>query len=119
MDIPDAGYRHIGRCTELEALTLMYCRDTTDAAAEHITGLPKLARYFASYTLITDRTPELLSTIDSLEDVTFDSCHGLTNVGIGRLSRLPKLRSVSVAGRSVTPDVANRFAPGVEVRINS
>lgn len=119
MDIPDAGYRHIGKCAQLEALTLMYCRDTTDAATEHITGLPKLARYFASYTLITDRTPALLSTIDSLEEVTFDTCHGLTNVGIGSLSRLPRLRSVSVAGRGVTPEVASRFAPGVEVRINS
>ena len=39
MDIPDAGYRHIGRCEQLESLILMYCRDTTDAATEHITGL--------------------------------------------------------------------------------
>ena len=39
MDVPDAGYRHIGRCERLESLILMYCRDTTDAATEHITGL--------------------------------------------------------------------------------
>ena len=32
MDVPDAGYRHIGQCTELDSLVLMYCRDTTDAA---------------------------------------------------------------------------------------
>ena len=42
MDVPDAGYRHVGRCATLESLILMYCRDTTDAATEHITGLSKL-----------------------------------------------------------------------------
>ena len=67
MDVPDAGYRHIGRCRELESLILMYCRDTTDAATEHLTGLSKLTYYFNSYTTITDRTPEILSTMDSLE----------------------------------------------------
>ena len=57
MDVPDAGYRHIGKCAALESLILMYCRDTTDAATEHITGLANLTYYFNSYTTITDRTP--------------------------------------------------------------
>ena len=61
MDIPDAGCRHIGRCGELEALVLMDCRDTTDLATEHITGLSRLTYYFNSYTTITDRTPALLA----------------------------------------------------------
>src|SRR5262249_34871391 len=38
MDVPDAGYRHVGKCEQLESLILMYCRDTTDAATEHITA---------------------------------------------------------------------------------
>lgn len=29
MDVPDAGYRHIGQCTALDSLVLMYCGDTT------------------------------------------------------------------------------------------
>jgi hypothetical protein len=115
MDVPDAGYRHIGRCERLESLILMYCRDTTDAATEHITGLRHLSHYFNSYTTITDRTPELLSTMDSLERITFDTCHGLTNAGIARLARLPKLRELRVSGRGVTPEVRAAFPPGVEV----
>jgi hypothetical protein len=39
MDVPDAGYQHIGKCERLESLILMYCRDTTDAATAHITRL--------------------------------------------------------------------------------
>jgi hypothetical protein len=70
---------------------------------------------FNSYTTITDRTPELLSTMDSLERVTFDTCHGLTNAGIARLARLPKLRELRVSGRAVTVDVRRAFGPGVEV----
>lgn len=115
MDVPDAGYRHIGRCERLSSLILMYCRDTTDAATEQITGLRNLSYYFNSYTTITDRTPELLSTMDSLERIRFDTCHGLTNAGIARLARLPKLRELRVSGRGVTPAVRAVFPPEVEV----
>jgi len=115
MDVPDAGYRHIGRCERLSSLILMYCRDTTDAATEHLTGLRNLSYYFNSYTTITDRTPELLSTMDSLERITFDTCHGLTNDGIARLARLPKLRELRVSGRGVTPEVRAAFPPSVKV----
>jgi len=115
MDVPDAGYRHIGRCERLESLILMYCRDTTDAATEHITGLRNLSYYFNSYTTVTDRTPELLSTMDSLVRITFDTCHGLTNAGIARLARLPKLRELGVSGRAITSDVRAVFPPAVQV----
>jgi len=115
MDIPDAGYRHIGKCERLESLVLMYCRDTTDAATEHITGLRKLKSYFNSYTTITDRTPELLSTMDSLEGVTFDTCHYLTNEGVGRLARLPRLKKLHASGARITSDVALPFRPDVRV----
>ncbi len=115
MDVPDAGYRHVGRCEQLRSLILMYCRDTTDAATAHITGLPHLSYYFNSYTTITDRTPELLSTMDSLERVTFDACHGLTNAGVARLARLPRLRELRVSGRGLTGEVRNAFPPTVRV----
>ena len=115
MDVPDAGYRHIGKCEQLESLILMYCRDTTDAATEHITGLPKLSYYFNSYTTITDRTAELLSEMDSIERITFDACHGLTNAGVAKLARLPRLRELRVSGKGVTSGVVEAFPPGVGV----
>jgi hypothetical protein len=115
MDVPDAGYRHIGKCEQLESLILMYCRETTDAATEHITGLRKLSYYFNSYTRITDRTPELLSGMDSLERITFDACHELTNAGIARLARLPRLRELRVSGKRVTPEVVEAFSRRVSV----
>jgi hypothetical protein len=115
MDVPDAGYRHIGRCARLESLILMYCRDTTDAATEQITGLPKLTDYFNSYTTITDRTPELLSTMDSLERITFDTCHGLTDAGVAKLARLPRLRELRTSGRGITPGVEAAFPASVRV----
>jgi hypothetical protein len=99
MDVPDAGYRHIGRCTQLEALTLMYCRDTTDAATEHLTTLA-LRTYFNSYTAITDRTPALLASMESLEEVTFSACNALTDAGVAALARLPRLRTLTASGCS-------------------
>ena len=116
MDVPDAGYRHIGRCVRLEQLILMYCRDTTDAATEHLTGLRHLTYYFNSYTTITNRTPEILSTMESLERITFDTCHGLTNTGVALLARLPRLRELSASGSGITPDLRQAFPARVNVR---
>jgi len=116
MDIPDDGYRHIARCADLERLVLMYCRETSDRATEHIAALRKLQRYFASYTKITDRTPEILSGIDSLEEIELYGCPGVTDAGIARLSRLPRLREVKVSGQNVSAGVADVFPPGVKVR---
>ena len=115
MDVPDAGYRHIGRCERLESLILMYCRDTTDAATEHLRGLSRLSDYFNSYTTITDRTPELLAHLESLERVTFDACHHLTDAGVAALARLPRLRELRIAGRRITAAVAEGFPPTVRV----
>jgi hypothetical protein len=115
MDVPDAGYRHVGACTALESLVLMYCRDTTDAATEQIVRLPNLTSYFNSYTTITDRTPELLSMMNSLERVTFDTCHGLTDAGIAKLARLPNLRELRVSGRQITTAVGRPFSASVMV----
>lgn len=117
MDVPDASYRHIGRCSALESIILMYCRDTTDAATEHLAGLPSLRSYFNSYTRITDRTPELLSRLESLERVTFDHCHRLTNAGIARLARLPHLTHLRVNSHHVTPSARAAFAVTVDVDI--
>jgi ankyrin repeat protein/Leucine-rich repeat (LRR) protein len=117
MDIPDEGYRHIARCERLERLILMYCRDTTDRATEHITGMRHLKRYFASYTQITDITPELLSGMVSLEDLEFSACAGLTNAGIAALARLTRLRRLGLGGMPrVTREVIGLFRPGVKVR---
>jgi Leucine-rich repeat (LRR) protein len=115
MDIPDAGYRHIGKCEGLESLILMYCRDTTDAATEQITGLPKLSYYFNSYTTITDRTPELLSSINTLERITFDACHSLTDSGVAKLARLPRLKELRVSGKGLTAGIRKKFPASVTV----
>ncbi|MFN8580231.1 MAG: hypothetical protein U0163_04540 [Gemmatimonadaceae bacterium] len=116
MDVPDAGYRHIARCQSLDALILMYCRDTGDAATEHVTALPGLRRYFVSYNTITDRTPQLLSGMDSLEEIEFSSCAGLTEAGIVALARLPCLRVLRVDSvPRVTAAVRHAFQDHVRV----
>jgi hypothetical protein len=114
MDVPDEGYRHIGRCVELDSLVLMYCRETGDRATEHIAGLPKLRKYFASYTKITDRTPEVLSGINALEEVEIYGCPGVTDEGVARLARLPNLREVKISGQHVTSAIFDAFPAGVK-----
>src|SRR5262245_64695522 len=91
MDVPDDGYRHVGRCAQLEKLTCMYCWDTGDLATEHIAGLSNLKHYYAGQTKITDRSLEVLGGMSSLEEIELSKCEGISNAGLVHLAKLPKL----------------------------
>jgi hypothetical protein len=116
MDVPDAGFRHIGRCENLEGLWCMYCRDTGDTATEQIARLKRLKTYYAGDTRITDRSLEILGSMSSLESLTFWQCQGLTDAGIANLSGLPNLREVTLDGLpGVTKNILSVFMPRVRV----
>ena len=117
MDVQDAGFRHVGRCTRLERLWCMYCRDTTDAATEHLADLSHLKSYYAGMTKITDRSLEILSGLITLECLEFWEVAGITDDGLTALAKLPGLREVSIGGCShVTRAGVARFAPHVRVK---
>src|SRR5687768_6620346 len=117
MGVGDDGFRHIGRSHGLESLTLMYCRDTTDVATSHLVGMPKLKKYHAGYTLITDASLEMLSRIKSLEEISFEGCKFITDAGIPFLTTLPRLRELSIGGcPKVTRSGVSGF--GGDVRVN-
>ena len=119
IDVVDSGFAHIGRCAQLERLTCMYCRTTTDAATEHIARLP-LRYYYAGLTKITDRSLEILGRMPSLEQVEFYECQGVTNAGLLWLAGLPRLREVHVAGSpGVTLDGTEVFPPHVRVKYST
>ena|ERR1035438_5150388 len=95
----------------------MYCRETTDAATEHIAGLSKLKTYYAGKTRITDHSLEILSRMQSLEKLTFWQCAGITDAGVSLLVRLRKLREVHLEGDmpQVTPEGTAVFPAHVRV----
>jgi hypothetical protein len=117
MEVSDEGFRHIGRSERLESLILMYCRDTTDVATNHIVGMPRLKKYHAGYTLITDASLEMLSRINSLEQISFEGCKFITDAGVPFLRTLPQLREISVGG---CPKVTRSSMKGFsnDVRVN-
>ena len=115
MDVNDAGFRHVGRCERLEELWCMYCRDTGDAATEHIAAL-RLKTYYAGYTQMTDRSLELLSRMPTLERIELEGCHAITDQGAQRLAALPHLRFIRLEGcRNLTRAAAAGFARHVLV----
>ena len=117
--VRDPGFRHIGRCERLERLTCMYCRDTTDAATEHIAGL-QLRYYYAGLTQITDRSLEILGRMDSLEQIEFYECNGVTDAGLPFLARLPRLKEVALDSLpGVTLKGTKAFPPHVRVRYST
>lgn len=118
MGVLDAGFRHIGKCTRLERLTCMYCRDTTDIATEHITSL-RINYYYAGLTKITDRSLELLSRIETLETIELYETKGVTDAGLLHLIGMPRLREVGLAGiPNVTYAGTQVFPPHIRVQYN-
>jgi hypothetical protein len=93
----------------------MYCRETTDRATEHISGLPRLKNYFASYTRITDRSMEILSGIDSLVTITFYGCPAVTDAGVKALARLPNLKELNTNGPNISPACGSVFRKDVRI----
>jgi hypothetical protein len=120
MDVSDEGFRHVGRSRQLESLILTYCRDTTDVATSHLTTMPKLKKYHAGYTLITDTSLELLSQIKTLEEISFEGCKFITDAGIPFLTTLPHLRDISIGGcPKVTRSGVTGFASSVRVNYDT
>ena len=114
--MPDDGFRHVGRCAQLEKLTCMYCRDTGDKATEHIARLSQLKHYYAGQTRITDRSLEILSGMTSLEEVELSACAGISDAGLAHIATLPRLRKVSVdASARVTRGGVALFPASVHV----
>jgi hypothetical protein len=117
MDVPDAGFRHVGRCEKLESLWCMYCRDTGDAATEEIASLPRLKTYYAGMTRITDRSLEILSRMHSLERLEFWGCQHITDIGIAQLADLPHLQEMTIeALPQVSRNVLSHFPANVRVK---
>jgi hypothetical protein len=115
IDFQDDAFRHIGRCHKLERLTCMYCRETGDAATEHIGGLA-LKYYYAGLTKITDRSLEILGGMESLEQVDLYECLKITDAGLPFLARLPRLREMHLDSLpGVTLEGTKVFRPGVHV----
>ena len=119
IDVKDDGFRHVGRCERLTRLTCMYCRETTDAATEHIAGL-RLQYYYAGLTLITDRSLEILGCMPTLEKVDLYECNGVTDAGLVFLAALPRLREVNLDSLpGVTLDGTRVFPARVRVNYST
>jgi hypothetical protein len=119
IDVKDDGFRHIGRCEQLERLICMYCRDTTDAATAHVAGLP-LKFYYAGLTQITDRSLEVLGGMPSLEQIELYECKGVSDAGLVFLAGLPRLREVHLDGLpQVTLEGTRVFPARVHVKYST
>jgi hypothetical protein len=117
--VRDQGFRHIGKCGRLERLTCMYCRDTTDEATAHVSGL-QIRYYYAGLTLITNRSLEILGGMPSLQQVELFECKGITDAGLPFLAALPNLREVALESLpGVTLAGTKVFPPAVRVRYST
>jgi hypothetical protein len=99
-------------------LSCMYCRETTDAATEHIAGM-QLKSYYAGLTQITDRSLEILGRMRSLESIELFETKLVTDAGVAHLAGLPHLKKVAFSGLPhVTFAGAGIFPAQVQVEYN-
>ena len=54
--------------------------------------------------------------MDSLERIELDTCHWITNEGVAKLARLPRLARITVSGKRLTAEALRAFGPGVETK---
>ena len=114
----DDGFRHVGRCSELESLTCMYTDDTGDAATRHVAGLRRLRRYYAGDTRITDRSLDVLAAMPVLESVELWNCPAVTDAGVAALARSTSIRRVVLdTAPKVSRNAKALFREGVDVSI--
>ena len=117
--VRDPGFRHVGRCSRLERLTCMYCRESGDEATAHIANL-QIRYYYAGLTQITDRSLEILGGMTSLEQVELYECKGVTDAGLPFLAALPRLREVALDSLPGVSFAGTKlFLPGVRVRYST
>jgi hypothetical protein len=79
-----------------------------------------LGMYYAGKTLITDRSLDVLGRLSSLEKITLWQTAGVTNAGVAALSRLPRLRELTLDGLPlVTREGLASFPAAVRVNLSS
>ena len=76
----------------------------------------KIKYYYAGLTQITDRSLEILGSMESLEQIDLYECMKVTDAGLRFLARLPRLREVHLDSLpGVMLEGTKVFRPGVHV----
>jgi len=96
--VTDSGLGALGQCKSLEFLSLWSCEQVTDLGVEALAGLPNLqALDLPEFAAITNRGLSALSSeATSLESLRLDHLKEISDEGILLLSRLERLRSLTV-----------------------
>jgi len=53
--------------------------------------------------------------MNTLERITLDGCHAVTNVGVAKLARLPVLKELRVSSKGVTKELLAMFPASLAV----
>ena len=102
-------------CTlsQLRELEVYHCADgdeshiLRDVAFEKIANLRGLRRLRLDGLWITDATVQRIASLQQLEYLNLHRCHHVTNASVRAISRLPRLRELWLAGRTVNDDAVS------------
>ena len=114
MDVPDEGFRHVGRCEKLGDAVVHVLPRHRRRATEHLAGLSRLKPYYAGMTKITDRSLEILGRMPTLGKLDFWES-AADRRGITPLAGLPRLREIAVGGSQRDPRRDGGLSPTVRV----
>lgn len=106
--IGDAGIEALVSVPNLMDLTLERS-EITDAAYAHLAKMKKLKYVRAPLTKTTDVGVKQLAAATQIELLDFRDCTGVSDEGVGALSKLTKIRSFKVWGRQITDKSLSTF----------
>ncbi|MFO0913247.1 MAG: hypothetical protein U0795_09830 [Pirellulales bacterium] len=120
MDLTDDGFRHLAGCHQLEQIWCMYCRESGDVATESVAKLAKLKHYYAGASQITDRSLDLLASMNLLESIELWNCSLITDAGVARLAHAPALHRLTIEScPHVTRLAVAQFPARIAVRFHA
>lgn len=114
----DDCFRHLAQAPQLTHLVNMYLPETGDQATGHLADSAQLIDYrvFANGRAQTsDLSLQRLSAIDSLEHLVLDGLPLISNEGIFKLTRLPRLKNLEVTR---CPQISHGAFAGFHKRVS-
>jgi hypothetical protein len=108
----DTAFRHLGNLSQTVNWLFVEIAEVSDRGLAPLANLKNLRFLGVGWTkTVTDGALESLASIQSLEHLLVNGCKGITGSDAGKLTALPKLKVLEMAGTGVTDATLSNLAP--------
>jgi hypothetical protein len=107
----DTAFRHLGNLSQTVNWLFVEIAEVSDRGLAPLANLKNLRYLGIGWTkTVTDGAFDSLARITSLEHLLVSGCKGIKGEGVGKLTVLPKLKTLEIADTGVSDATLSRFA---------